>query len=379
MNDAIKTVPGTVTGLALILAFGPAHAHHGVGGQFDLSVEYEVGGVVTDIGWVNPHAYVYFDVTDEDGNVENWRCEMRAAGVLERSGWSAAMFANGTQIEIYGSPARREENTCYIQTIAFNGGEALYRYAQLSEDEAEINEPDGIIPARLANGRPNISGDWAADQRLLAYETVIQRNLGPRRPGGMGRGNANVELTAAGSAMAAQTATAAQAPTDEAGLLLQTGSGSLNCEPRSFIGDWTFDQHPNRIIQHGETITLRYGFMDTVRTIHLTGERPADIEPSLAGYSTGRWEGDVLVVDTTDFSTSESFGSAAGDVVRSDQYRVVERFTLDAENQTLTRAWIAEDPLYWADSISGQDVIGRSETAWQRYGCDDRTNENVIN
>jgi hypothetical protein len=107
-------------------------------------------------------------------------------------------------------------------------------------------------------------------------------------------------------------------------------------------------------------------------------EHPANPEPSPAGHSIGRWENDVLVVETVGFS-SDTFGSAAPNTVRSDQYRVVERFTLDAENQTLNRNWVAEDPLYWEESVSGQDIIKRSETAWQPYGCDDRTNENVTN
>ena len=195
--------------LLLTLTISPALAHHGVGGQFDLSQEYTVSGVVTDIGWVNPHAYVYFDVTDDNGQVESWRCELRAAGVLERSGWDRDMFATGTRITIMGSPARREANTCYVRTIAFNDGEAMYRYAQLGGTSDAVDpldqEPDGEIPARLADGRPNISGDWAAEQRLPSYDVVLQRNLEPRRPGGerlSGR-SITVQLTSAGEAAAA--------------------------------------------------------------------------------------------------------------------------------------------------------------------------------
>jgi hypothetical protein len=361
-----------------------ANAHHGVGGQFDLSQEYEVSGIVTEIGWVNPHAYVYFDVTNDDGEVEAWRCELRAAGVLERSGWDREMFATGTQITILGSPARREANTCYVQTIAFNGGEAMYRYAQLGGQSATTDalaaEPDGEIPARLADGRPNISGDWAAEQQLPSYDVVLERNLGPRAPGGRRVRGVTIELTDAGEAALAALAADESAPqTDEEGRTLQSGTGTLECVPRSFFRDWTFDQHVNRIIQRGNTITMRYGFMDVERTIHMdVDEHPTDLEPALAGHSIGRWDGDVLVVDTMGFSSS-NFGSVGPGIVRSDQYRVIERFELDPANQTLRRSWSAEDPLYWQDSASGEDTVARADVSWQLYGCDDRTNENVTN
>ena len=107
-------------------------------------------------------------------------------------------------------------------------------------------------------------------------------------------------------------------------------------------------------------------------------EHPENLQPSPAGHSIGRWEDDVLVVETTGFSP-ERFGSAVANIVRSDLYRVTERFTLDAGNQTLTRSWLAEDPQYWRESVSGEDVLLRAEVPWQPYGCDDRTNENVVN
>ena len=78
--------------LAMTLAAGIAVAHHGAQSQFDQSKSLEVSGVVTKIRFVNPHSYVYFDVTNDDGTVDSWRCEMRAATVLKRSGWSADMF-----------------------------------------------------------------------------------------------------------------------------------------------------------------------------------------------------------------------------------------------------------------------------------------------
>ena len=50
-------------------------AHHSDTPHFfmDRNVRHE--GVVTEFRFVNPHAYVYFDTTAENGSVESWRCE----------------------------------------------------------------------------------------------------------------------------------------------------------------------------------------------------------------------------------------------------------------------------------------------------------------
>ena len=76
----------------------------------------------------------------------------------------------------------------------------------------------------------------------------------------------------------------------------------MRCETTSILFDWTFDGPVDRITQSGDTITLQYGQYGFTRTIHMNAEHPAKIEPSRAGHSTGRWENDVLVVDTVGFA-----------------------------------------------------------------------------
>ena len=70
--------------IALILA-APAWAHHGFG-RFDPTKKVTLEGTLTGIDFVNPHAYVYLDVTGADGKIAAWRCEMRSATTLRRSG-----------------------------------------------------------------------------------------------------------------------------------------------------------------------------------------------------------------------------------------------------------------------------------------------------
>ena len=159
-------------------AFGCAPhalAHHGIV-NFDLNKDIEITGVVTDLAFVNPHSWLYLSVTSADGSVTPWRCEMRAATVLRRSGWSEEMFENGSQVRITGSPDRKEPNTCYLGTITFADGSSMDRYGQRQKAAPLVPTER---PARLASGRPNFAGDWAAEQRVMTDRRGISGALVP--------------------------------------------------------------------------------------------------------------------------------------------------------------------------------------------------------
>ena len=110
----------------------------------------------------------------------------------------------------------------------------------------------------------------------------------------------------------------------------------LRCEPTNIMFDWTFEADVNRITQEDDRITLLYGSMGLERTVHLALQaHPAGIVPSRAGHSVGRWEGDVLVVDTIGFEPG--ILSADARIPHSGQLHVTERFTLDAQKRALRR------------------------------------------
>jgi hypothetical protein len=353
---------------ALFVFASTGNAHHGTAGQFDHSTTLEVSGVVTKIRFVNPHSYVYFDATNDDGSVNEWRCEMRAATVLKRSGWSKEMFAPGTRIKIVGVPARREPHGCYVETIALDDGEVIERYAQLeSADTGDVERQ-----ARLADGTPNLAGNWAAPQRLPSTQevkaiagqgpTVPSAAPAPGRPPGGRGGRSRYQQSEAGTVASAGYE--------------REDNPRFHCEATNIFLDWTFDQHINRIEQTADTITLTYGFMDIVRTIHLDMDtHPDDIEPSRAGHSIGHWDGDTLVVDTVGFS--EGFLDTRQGVKHSDQLHVVEKLTLGDDGKSLQRTYEGEDPLYLSATFTGRDVINVSAAEFDPYNCEDLTEEVV--
>ena len=92
---------------AFLLTVSPvAIAHHGTGISYDLSKVVSVKGVVTKFALSNPHSQLYFDVTDDKGNVEHWSAEMNAPTNLERAGFTRrqmfSFFNPGSEVTVYG-------------------------------------------------------------------------------------------------------------------------------------------------------------------------------------------------------------------------------------------------------------------------------------
>ena len=81
---------GALAVLGLLFAGVPAVAHHSVQAQFDLEKPIKLTGVVTKVEWINPHSYLYLDVTDAAGKTKHWAFEMAGPGALRKAGLSRA-------------------------------------------------------------------------------------------------------------------------------------------------------------------------------------------------------------------------------------------------------------------------------------------------
>jgi hypothetical protein len=92
----------------------------------------------------------------------------------------------------------------------------------------------------------------------------------------------------------------------------------------------------------------------------------------VAGHSIGRWDNDVLIIDTVGFLPG--ILNADGRVPHSDQLHIVERFTLDPESMALRREYLADDPLFFEGQYRGTDAMLVSDLPYHGTTvCDDRT------
>ena len=366
-----RRVPRGFAAASVVVALGistAAPAHHGFG-RFDRSKEVQFTGVITGIDFVNPHSYLRFDAVNADGETIAMRCEMRAATLLRRSGWSEEMFVIGAEATVFGFGHRDDPASCYLEDITIGDAPGFNR-----NDQFEITSTPDVSnrPLRLASGEPNISGDWAQEQYVIAVPPGGRG--GGLVPKSMIAGIESGELTMAdvppsGWGPRPVTLTArGQAEADAFEMWSPEDNPRLRCQPTSIIFDWVFDGAVNRITQVEDRIVINYGLYSFERVIHMNiDEHPADIEPSYAGHSIGHWEGDVLVVDTVGFEP----GVIAPPVRNSDQLHIVERFSLDPETMALHREYVAEDPVYFTDQYVGSDTVLVADVPYVAHPCDE--------
>ena len=100
-----------VLAVGAIATMLPVYGHHGTGVSYDASHPITMKGVVTEFHYANPHPQLYFDVTDEKGNVVHWGGEFYPnPAQLIQGGWgkrrSEAALPVGMHITITVSPSR---------------------------------------------------------------------------------------------------------------------------------------------------------------------------------------------------------------------------------------------------------------------------------
>jgi hypothetical protein len=352
MNKPV-IVTAIVTTVAAIGLMQSVNAHHSSSPHFDPNKPIVLEGVVTEFRFVNPHAYLYFEVTNADGSVTNWNCEMSAASQLKRNGWTKELFAPGTKVKIDGTEARRDAHGCAFQSgtledgtrISRNG--AIDRPIESAEPIAVAAAPTAVVPV----DKTGLAGNW---------EPAPRQRRGTAGGGPIRRGG-NFKLTAAGEAASAKYDSRYDDP-------------AFECSPSSITRVWGEPGVVNQVEVLDDRVIIRHGFMDTVRTVYLaTQKAPDGYVPSLTGFSVGHFDGDDLVIETNGFAagvlTPHVGEDNLGGYLHSDQMHVSERLSLSDDGSQLVRTYVATDAEYFASPYSGSNTYLRSELPMVDYNC----------
>jgi hypothetical protein len=112
--------------IALMVMAWPVLAHHSFAAEFDGEKTVKVTGTVTKFDWVNPHAWIYLDVKESNGQVVKWAFEFGAPTLLYRQGWRKSDLKAGDDVTIEGYRAKDGSNTASAATVTLTTGRRLF-------------------------------------------------------------------------------------------------------------------------------------------------------------------------------------------------------------------------------------------------------------
>ena len=123
-----------------------------------------------------------------------------------------------------------------------------------------------------------------------------------------------------------------------------------------------FYNNLKQIVQTPGYVTILNEMVHDARFIRIGGEHPPAHVKKWMGDSVGDWEGDTLVVDTTNFTDKTRFRGS------SDRLHVVERFSrIDAK--TLLYKFTVEDPTTWTRPWTGEYPWPSTDEPMFEYAC----------
>ena len=306
-----------------------AHSHHGWVAHYDRDSFVRVEGTVREIDFVNPHAYVYIDTINAQGENEIRWCEMQARTQLERRGVTVDSFAIGGPIVVEGFISRHDPLGCETGTIQLTDGQVVV-----------FRERNGqsVYGAPQVAGESSVLGTW--------YPKVF--------------------LAEAGSETDSVTRLTAAAIEAHDAFDWITQNPTLSCSPASNIRAWAAPGLPTEIRRQGDTLVIHHEFMDTIREIDLSvTEHPSDGPRTDLGHSIARFEDDELIIETQNFAA----GALWAGRLNTAGLTTMERLRINADSGELVLDWTVTDPEYYPDPISGTRVLIRTDLAVDSFDC----------
>jgi len=292
----------------------PLFAHHSAA-AYDTQKQVTVTGAVTQYRFANPHVYLTLQSKNSAGSTTLLQVEAGAASVLNPLGFKKDSLAIGDMVTIKGNPSKNNPDGSVLGLELYKGDGTYY--------PLNIGSRGVYVPGNET--ATSIAGTWFSPRTEF---------------NGFLNGVGKWPVTEKGKVAMSHVDPKATTQKD----CIPIGAPALMFYPVA-----------NTITIERDRVFMKVDWLDSERTIYLDGRKhPAASQTFLQGHSIGHWEGNTLVVETTNFKEHPMGFSAA--LPSSSQKRLTERFRLSPDRKNLIYSGVVEDPVYLTRAVewSGQ-------------------------
>ena len=146
-------------------------------------------------------------------------------------------------------------------------------------------------------------------------------------------------------------------PLIERCLLFDQNAGPPMLPNAGYNNNYTIIQTTNYVLIYAEVV-------HDARIIQLEKRPPPDHVRQWMGYSWGRWEGNTLVVETTNFHPLHTLRG----IYPTDDLKVIERFTR-VDEETINYEFTVEDPTTYTEPWGGEMDFRKFDDVLYEYAC----------
>jgi hypothetical protein len=311
--------------LFLILLSEYASSHHSISAFYDNENARELEGTITSVRWVNPHIKFNIERLGENGQLEDWVIESAAINMLERSGIKTSDISVGTHIKINGFVSKRGRKAMIASYITLPNGENIEMWPGLFGGLS-------LVGLKTRSNDPSATDNKLASKHAQGIFRVWTVGLDSR-----GRRDKEETLPLTPEALVAR-----------GGYDPLVDDTALQCISQGMPGIMD-NPFPMEFIDKSETIILHTEEWDVIRTIHMVDNADAENEPATPhGYSRGHWEGNTLVVVTTNIGWPyfDDIGTPMSPAVK-----IIERYTLSDDENRLDMTMTVTDPATFTQPV----------------------------
>jgi hypothetical protein len=304
-----------VVSVGLLLLSNALSAHHSTN-DYDSGAIHELEGKLVKTHWRNPHVIFTVQAEGQNGEVQEWELATGAVYVLERSGLTEGMIPVGEQVRVAGWPSKSRPTAMALTNMLLpSGNEFVFRGAKGSRWSNEYSGGQWTSKA-VTTSRRDIFRVWSVE----SMEVFVQFG-----------GGIDVQLT--------------EEARERASNFLEQDP----CVPQGMPAIMV-NPLPVEMVDQGGYISLQLAGFAVLRQIDMTPDQGVELIPATKyGYSSGRWVGETLEVQTT--RVSWPYFDDAG-TPQTENVEILETFSLGADGTRLEYTMTVTDPSSFVEPVT---------------------------